>query len=292
MSGQAVQSETKVKKRRGTGLIILLLIFLILFLLSTIVLGSQLNTISTRDKYTVDLNMGNPEGEVELFRMEYSNEAGEITVQGTGNQHVVAPGTMIDCDLRLRNQDECIIDFVMTPDVEFFTDAAVPVEFKMTDSNGNFILGSETQWANAEQMSALAHKGSVHPGEVYTYHISWQWAFENGAEQDAYDTQLGAHNGENPPGLSVSIETQSSANPTPVKSNAHMMHLLGEGFGCCWCCWLVWLLLLICVLLLIWVWRLRRKLTKSEEKLEEYEKMLMAGGVAAGAGLAEQTHVE
>lgn len=292
MSGQAVQTETKPKKRRGTWLIILLLIVLILFLLSTVLLGSQLHRISTRDKYTVDLGMDAPNGKVELFRVEYANDSGEITVRGSNGQNVVAPGTAVDYDLRLRNHDDCIIDFVMTPSVEFFTEDAIPVQFKLMDTYGNYILGSEEEWAGAAQLGMLQHKGSVHPGEVFTYHISWQWAFETGAEQNAYDTQLGAYSGENPPGLTVNIETQASANPTPVKSNAHMMHLLGEGFGCCWCCWIVWFLLLVCVLLLVWIWRLRRKLSRHEEKMEEYEKLLLANGIAAGAAIAEQTHAE
>ena len=268
---QEVQTETKQKKRRGTWLLILLLIVLILFMMSTVLLGSQLHRISTRDKYTVDLDMGSPNGQIELFRVEYANAEGEITVRGTNGENVVAPGTDINYDLRLRNHDDCIIDFVMVPSVEFFTDEEVPVEFKMVDAHGNYILGGENEWASAQQLGALVHKGSIHPSEVFTYHISWQWAFEVSDEQDAYDTKLGSYRGENPPGLAVKIETQASANPTPVKSNAHMMHLLGEGFGCCWCCWLVWFLLLVCVLLLIWVWQLRRKLTKNEGMLNEYK---------------------
>ena len=291
---QNVQTETKTKKRRGTWLLILLLFLLVLFLASSAVLGSQLHRISTRDKYTVDLGMDAPMGNVELFRIEYANDSGDITVKGTNGENVVAPGTAIDYDLRLRNQDDCIIDFVMVPTVEFFTDAEVPVEFKMVDTYGNYILGSESEWATASQMNGLTHKGTVHEGEVFTYHISWRWVFENGAEQDAYDTSLGNASaaGKNAPGLSVKIETQASANPMPAKSNAHMAHLLGEGFGCCWCCWLVWFLLLVCVLLLVWIWRLRRKLSKTEEKQEEYEKLLLANGVAIGVNAAGQSYAE
>lgn len=292
MSGQAVQTETKAKKRRGTWLIILLLIVLILFLLSTVFLGARLYDLATRDKYTVDLGIGEPEGTIELFRIEYSNEQGEITVQGLNAENVVAPGTTVSYDLRLRNNDDVVIDFLMTPTVEFLTGDDVPVEFKIVDDYGNYILGDVETWAAPDAMNELNHKGQIHPGEVFTYHVTWQWVFEVDEEQDAYDTYLGNRNGEVLPGVVVGIETQASANPKPVKSNAHMMHLLGEGFGCCWCCYLVWLLLLVCVLLLVWIWRLRRKLSKSEEKLEEYEKLLLAGGVAAGAGAAAQSHGE
>ncbi len=290
---QEKENETKKrKKHRSPWLILLLIIFIILFLLTTIVLGSRLYDMATRDQYTVDLAVDAPEGAIELFRVQYENELGEITVQGSNGVDVVAPGTTVSYDLRLRNKDDVIIDFLMTPTVEFLTDDPVPVEFKIVDDHGNYVLGSDSQWGGAEAMNALQHKGSIHPGEVYTYHVSWQWVFEVSEEQDAYDTYLSNQNGEILPGIKVGVTTDASANPTPVKSNAHMMHLLGEGFGCCWCCYLVWLLILICLLLIIWVWRLKRKLNKLEDALEEYEEELAAGIAAAAEENAVLSHEE
>lgn len=276
---QEVQTETKQKKRRGTWLLIVLLIVLILFLLSTIVLGSRLYEMATRDQYTVDLGMGEPEGIIELFRIEYENEHGEITVQGVNADNVVAPGTTVNYDIRLRNNDDVVIDFAMIPTVEFLSDDEVPVEFKVIDSYGNYILGDENTWVTPDDMNGLYHKGSIHPGEVFTYHVSWQWVFEVSGEQDVYDTYLGNQDGEILPGVAVGITTESVANPMPVKSNTHMMHLLGEGFGCCWCCYLVWILLLVCLVLLVWIWRLRKKMSKHEETMEEYEKLLNQHGI-------------
>ena len=287
------QTETKPKKRRGTWLLILLIIFLIIFLLSTAILGSRLYDLATRDQYTVDLGMGEPDGTIELFRIEYSNELGEITVQGVDGQNVVAPGTTADYHVRLRNNDDVVIDFLMMPTVEFFTEDEIPVEFKMVDSYGNYLLGSDSHWVNADDMNQLVHKGSIHPGEVFTYHISWRWVFEVSDEQDTYDTYLGSQNVEIAPGLAVGVSTEAAANPyASTKDVTHLAHLRGESFGCCWCCWLVWILLLVCVLLLAWIWYLRRSLSKCEEKIEEYEKLLLTAGAAACAGAAGQTHEE
>lgn len=266
---EAVQTEEKTKKRGGPWLLLLLIIFVILFLLTSVVLGSRLYEMATRDQYTVDLGLGELDGSIELFRIEYQNASGEIVVQGVNADNVVAPGTSVGYDVRLRNNDDCVIDFLMTPTVKFLSDDEIPVEFKVVDDYGNYIVGDEETWAGADDMNALAHKGSIHPGEVFTYHVVWQWLFEVDDAQDGYDTYLGNVNGAVIPGVSVGIETQASANPTPAKSNAHTMHLLGEGFGCCWCCYLVWLLLLVCVVLIIWIWRLRRKLNKLEELLQE-----------------------
>ncbi len=290
---ETTQTETKSKKRRGTWLLILLLIILILFLLSTIILGARLYDLATRDKYTVDLGLGEPEGTIELFRIEYSNEKGEVTVQGLNADNVVAPGTSVGYDIRLRNNDDVIIDFLMTPTVEFLTGDEVPVEFKIMDDYGNYILGSDTEWVDSDGMNQLAHKGSIHPGEVFTYHVRWQWLFEVSDEQDDYDTYLGNQDGELVPGVVVGLETQASANPnlTP-KDITHLAHLRGESWGCCWCCYLVWILLLICLVLLIWIWRLRKKLSKHEETMEEYEKVLTIHGLMVDGQLVEQIHAE
>lgn len=274
------QTETKRKKSRGTLLWVVLVIILFLFLLTTIVLGSRLYDLATRDQYTVDLGMGELDGSIELFRIEYENESGEITVQGTNGENVVAPGTTVSYDIRLRNNDEVVIDFVMLPTVSFLTGDAVPVEFKIMDDYGNYILGDADTWASSDDMNGLEHRGSIHPGEVFTYHVSWQWVFEVSDNQDAYDTYLGNRNGEIRPGVWVGIETEAAANPyVTTKDITHVTHLRGESFGCCWCCYLVWLLLLVCVLLLVWIWRLRRNLNEQVDTLEEYEAVLKAYGL-------------
>ena len=265
-------ATNKKKKRPGSGLMILLIVFVILFLLTTALIGSRLYELTTRDQYTVDLGIGEPESEIELFRIEYSNESGEITVEGVDGQNVVAPGTTAEYSVRLRNNDDMVIDFMMLPTVEFLSENDIPVEFKMMDDYGNYILGSATEWASAEQMDTFAHKGSIHPGEVFTYHISWRWVFEVSDSQNAYDTFLGSMDGEIRPGVSVGISMEAEANPyASTKDITHVTHLRGESFGCCWCCWLVWLLVLVCLVLVVWVWRLKKKLNRLEEAWDPYE---------------------
>lgn len=275
-------AETKQneKKKRGAGVLILLIVFLILFLVTTALMGSWMYDLATRDKYTVDLDMGAPVGEIELFCIEYENELGEITVRGLNADNVVAPGTTVNYDLRLRNNDDMVIDFVMTPTVEFLTGDPVPVAFRILDDYGNYILGDDDYWVTGEDMNALAHKGSVHPSEVYTYHISWKWLFEVDDNQDTYDTYLGNQDGEVVPGVRVGIETEASANPhVTTKDITHVTHLRGENFGCCWCCWLVWLLVLVCLILTIRIWRMRKRLDEQKDTLEKYEKLLNAHGI-------------
>ena len=286
------QTESKREKSRGLQLWVLLVIVLFLFLITSVVLGSRLYKLATRDQHTVDLGMGEMDGNIELFRIEYSNELGEITVRGINADNVVAPGTSHEYELRLRNNDDVIINYVMDPNVDFLTEDHVPVEFKIKDDHGNYILGDDNTWVDAQATSALLHQGSIHPGEVYTYHIAWRWVFEVDQEQDAYDTYLGNQGGEIVPGVAVGIEVQASANPKQVKAPAHAMHLLGRGFGCCWCCWLVWILLLIIAILLIRIWFLRRKYNKQVDTLDEYEEVLTRYGLLVDGELVEREELE
>jgi len=269
-TNEAVQTE-KTKKRPGAWLVILLIVVVILFLLTTVVLGSRLYELATRDQYAVDMSVGT-DGELELFKIEYANETDEITVQGANGQNVIAPGTAVDYDINLRNRDDVTIEYLLTPQVTFLTDAPIPLQVKLSDHYGNYLLGSETEWVSVEELNRILHKGAIHKGEIFTYHLSWQWVFETDEAGDTYDTQLG--NGDGAPGVEIVILTESTAKPAEEKHVFHMIHLLGEGFGCCWCCWLVWFLLLAAVLLLVWIWRLRKKLNKLEKTLEEYGQTL------------------
>ena len=269
----------ETKKRRTTLLGILLIIFLFLFLMTTIILGARLYRLATQDQYIVDMALGEPDGSIELFRIQYESSAGQITVKGANTDNVVAPGTTVTYDLHLRNNDEAIIDFLMTPTAEFLTKDFVPVEFKIVDAYGNYVLGSEDTWATAEEMNELSHKGTIHPGEVFTYHVTWQWAFDVSDTHDAYDTYLATQEGPDYPGLAVGIKTQSSANLMPVKSSVHKAHLFGKDFGCCWCCYLLWLMLLVTAALLIWIYCLRKKADEQADKIAEYEDVLEMHGL-------------
>ena len=138
---EAAQTETKQKKRGGTWLLILLIIFIILFLLTSIILGARLYRQATRDRYAVDLGVGTG-GELELFKIEYSNEAGEITVQGANGQNVIAPGTAVDYDINLRNRDDVTINYLLTPQVTYLTDDPIPMQVKLSDHYGNYLLAA------------------------------------------------------------------------------------------------------------------------------------------------------
>jgi len=276
-TNEAITNKKKKKGNGGTGLLIIMLIVFVMFLATSTLLGSRLYDMATRDQYTVNMTVGET-GEIELFDIQYSNETGDITVQGVSEENIVAPGTSVNYDIRLRNDDDIVIDFVMLPHVKFHTENDIPIRFKLKDDHGNYLLGDEDTWAYSDSMNAMEHKGQIHPGEVFTYHLTWQWIFEESADQDAYDTFLANMDGDIVPGVTMGISTETMASVAVSKDVTHITHLQGKSAGCCWCCWLVWVFMLITVLLLLWIWQLKKKLSRMTRMVEDYEQNLMPKG--------------
>lgn len=265
------KEKEKTKRSWPVWVVVLLIFIVLLLILSTIILGWLLYERTTTDQHSVSMSVGDPDGQLEIFRIEYSNEDGQITVKGAKDHKVLAPGTTVDYDIRLRNNDEVVVDFLMTPLVEFLTEDEVPIEFKMIDNYGNYILGSDNTWASVDSINKLQHNGSVRPGEVYTYHLSWQWVFEKDEGQNAYDTYLGNEEGKVLPGVKMSIRTHSTEGSLSIDSGTDNENIAGR--GCCCRCPLyfhvVFLFLLVIIFFVVWTWRMHRKLFKNKKKKKD-----------------------
>ena len=265
---QEDEQEERKKTKRRPWLILLLLLLLLLFFISCYLLGVRLYDMATREQYVVNMVADNST-EVEMFRMEYSNATGDITVSGMPEgDKVVAPGTENDCILRLKNEDNVDIRYVLTGAQSYFTEDDVPLEIKLSDEYGNYIIGSEYQWVSIEELNNLVHKGYIERDGIESLYFSWRWLFEG---DDEYDTYLGNLEGEDIAGVNVSFLLETTGDAKEAMSpNLWLSHR--HGLGCCWCCWWVLILLLLLLLSLLYIWRLRRKLRKYEDELEEWEE--------------------
>ena len=268
------QSDDQRKVKTGRSwLLFALPIIIVLLLITGLLLGARLYETATRDQHAVQLEIGNL-GEIELFKVEYSDGEdglGQATVKGVNGEQVVAPGTQIDYDVRLRNNDDTHIDYVLVPEAEFTTEDPVPIEVRLVDPYGNYLLGGPEEWVPIELLNSIEHRGTVRQGEVVAYGFNWRWQFESGGvPEDAYDTYLGNKDGVTVPGVEVSFTTESSAS-TRLPSTGGILHN-EAGWGCCICCYLVWILLIVCVVLLAYTWKQHltiRSLSATSQVVEE-----------------------
>ena len=131
------------------------------------------------------------DNEVNIFKVSYDNELGDITVDGVGNK-VIAPGTTNTYYFELENTGNVGIDYQVTMNA-YISDniTTIPVDAKLSDYNGRYIIGSETSWENVLEVNPdrVNDTGELSVGNKMRYIFSWQWPYESG--NDEFDTMLG-----------------------------------------------------------------------------------------------------
>lgn len=263
---QGGQQNRSKKKAGGSWLLVVLPVLIILLLITSVLLGMRLYESATRDQHAVQLTVGET-GQVELFKVEYENETGDVTVSGAGDDQVVAPGTSVDYEVRLTNDDDTHIDYVFVGNAKFLTDDDVPIEVRLIDPYGNYLLGGVEEWASIEDINNIAHRGVVREDELVTYTFSWKWEYEDGVSTDSYDTYLGNGGALAMPGVEVSFAAESSASVKLPHTEGSLFHGLSD-WGCCICCFLVWVLIVLCGITLFYIWRQHKTIDKLNEGLE------------------------
>lgn len=129
--------------------------------------------------------------ELELFCASYENGEGKITVNSDSGDNVVAPGTSHSFTFALQNTAEFGLDYDIEVEAYFEIDGgneAVPVEIRLYDYNGNYLIGSPDGFEDLSDVNMASGSGSISAGYIAPYVIEWQWPFEG---DDVYDTFLG-----------------------------------------------------------------------------------------------------
>ena len=156
------------------------------------------------------------ETKVEIFRMSYDNESGEVTVRSSRGDKVLAPGTGNVYEFALKNTDKLALDFTVSMEAYFSDPAlAIPVDVRVSDYAGNYLAGSADAMVDVLELNEVEQSSNINPGYVYPYTLEWEWPFESG--DDAYDTMLGNMAVEEDLSLTIVIKTSASYAEDPKK---------------------------------------------------------------------------
>jgi hypothetical protein len=204
---------------------IVLAILSILIVLSGVLLSVRLVQYIKIDDKELNLTT-NMDADFDLFSVEYTNAAGEITVSGTEGEAVVAPGTSVEYTIRLRNADKTALDYVLSPEVTMTSDYHLPIMIRMLDINLNYLIGDAKTWVPIEELTGLSVEQTLVRGESTEYYFQWKWEFESG--DDAYDTALGIAASEEDVGLEVAFNLLAEANTEIGKNGGIMKSGLGD----------------------------------------------------------------
>ena len=186
----------------------ILIVTIVLLVLSMLLLFIRISKYAQADKREVALQ-NETDTSLHLFSVHYENANGEVVIQSATGDKVVAPGATSTYTIRLRNNDEYALDYLIDPEIVVIgSREKFPMLVKMRDSDGNYILGSDDEWSTIQQLKQLKHTGILLKAEAVEYVFEWMWPYENG--NDALDTSLGDQ--ENDVGIEVSFSFHSVAN--------------------------------------------------------------------------------
>ncbi len=149
---------------------------------------------------------------VEIFSAEYKNAAGEVVVKSlVDDEAVIAPGTEQSYKFYLKNTGNVALDYSILLDPKFMIDyqetslEGMPFEVRIHNQHGTYLIGSEDEWVNMNDVEPIVDQGIVGKNSYYSYVLEWRWLFETG--DDERDTMLGNLSVNQPVAMTLDIGT-------------------------------------------------------------------------------------
>jgi len=130
------------------------------------------------------------ETQVDLFKESYAESAdgsGEATVEAADGKKLIAPGTTNLYEFTLENNGNLALDYTISLKVETDSDSNIPLEWRLRDGN-SAPLGD---WRGYSETAEVMKQAKLDARRQDSYTIEWRWAYEEDADRDKADTELG-----------------------------------------------------------------------------------------------------
>lgn len=243
-------------KKKGSGEVLLgiaLGVLITLLIISSVLLCIRLLEYAKVDEREVSLS-SNMSKTLNVFALEYENEAGEIVIEGSDGEKVLAPGASVEYTVRIRNTDKIALDYALKPQVSFLSGVELPIEVRLINQDLEYIVGSATEWVPMSELNSIEYGETLLAGESTEYHFQWRWPYEWG--DDAYDTWLGSSTLDGGVGANMAFAIHASANTDTDLNGGPFGYQTKDVIYI-----LIFILLLIVAIVLLII-RLARKKTK------------------------------
>ena len=195
----------------------------------------------------------------DIFSAEYKDETGQITVQSSDGEPVIAPGTSTEYTIRIKNKDNVAINYTFEPKVEYKGAESLPIEVRLISPTDEYLIGSAKEWGTFEDFKTLDYTSTLPKGGVDSFELQWRWLYER--DKDEEDTAWG-NAPEGSVGISVGMGLHAEVNTSKDANNA----MLGVGMDdMIW--WLVFLILLLIAIILFILSLVHRKDDDDEPRI-------------------------
>lgn len=168
-----------------------------------------------------DKTVWQAETDVDIFRLTYDNESGEVTVGGASDNSddLIAPGTSGAYRFYLENTGDVPLHYTMNMEAWISgTDLNIPVKASVVSHEGEYLLGNRDEKAEVLALNTVEDSGALGVDKLSAYTLEWEWPFEQG--DDTYDTMLGNLAVDNNLALTIRINTTATYNDNPEDEDA------------------------------------------------------------------------
>ena len=217
---------------------------------------------------------------VDIFKTDYKNGEGQITVASQNGEKIIAPGTITKYSFALFNDGnvalryETDIDFSMLANGVEATDIKdFPLLVRLTtdEDGGRYLIGSDTEWVSVSKAEIDSYVSQLGASSYENFTLEIKWEYEGG--NDEYDTLLGnlsAEGMENGKGgllITMGINTTAEEHIDPEAQGGTRITENGQpadveyGGTIRWI-WLILLFLNIAMIIFYVSWLLNKRINK------------------------------
>lgn len=156
--------------------------------------------------------------QVDIFKISYENGQGEVTVNSTTGDKLIAPGTENSYTFKLKNTGNTSLTYTLSVEAYFSPDGtSIPVEARLNRLDGDWIVGNEQGYASVDLLNGAEDEGALKSGHLATYVLDWTWPFDG---SDDVDTLLGNQVVDEDLTFTIVINTIAEIEPAPNTGDA------------------------------------------------------------------------
>ena len=200
----SIKKNVKQTKKANTSVKILTIILFLLVILSLSVLLVRIGNIlpNNVDIFFIEPKVESTEisdedqiwgmdTQIDIFSISYSNEKGEIIVESSGGEKIIAPGMSGNYKFQIKNMGNIAVDTKTIVRAEFRVEnleyTTLPILLRLTDYEGNNL--SNNGWVSVDKFEDCVSELTIGKNSYIYYTLDWRWDFESG--DDEFDTLLG-----------------------------------------------------------------------------------------------------
>lgn len=205
---------------------------------------------------------------VDMFKAQYENGEGTPTVVSQDGTKLIAPGTKTTYRFTMNNDGNMAVDyftdldFVLKIGNETVTDYQFPLQVRLLNDRGEYLIGNENTYEQVAEASLDQYRSILGAKSFETFELQLIWLFEGG--NDELDTMYGDLSAEKGVTLTLTINTTAEESLDPTAQGGTKMEVEGteEYGGTIRWLWLIMLMINTAIIVFYVAWLMNKRVQK------------------------------